>query len=122
MAHRKTLNQKQIELLQWIDEGCTGDGPGEGYAYRVSAAALRSRGLVKVTGKGSRWAATITDAGRKYLNQAETAEAQAPREPNISVTQALVDQVISAGGRKRYPRKAYYEKGVDYARRAELAH
>jgi hypothetical protein len=39
----------------------------EGYAHRVSAAALRSRGLVKISGRGPTWRATITDAGRRLL-------------------------------------------------------
>jgi hypothetical protein len=42
----------------------------EGYAHRVSAAALRSRGLVKISGRGPTWRATITDAGRAFLSPA----------------------------------------------------
>src|SRR5690242_14912605 len=110
MAHRNTLNQNQLDLLRWIDAGCPGDPPGKGYAHRVSAAALRSRRLVQVRGKGRTWTAKLTDAGRQYLAPAEAPEARAPRQANVSVTQEVVDEIIAAGGRKRYPRKAYYEK------------
>lgn len=42
MAHRKTLTQAQLDLLDWIDEGCP-DGVMEGESVRASVmAVLRS--------------------------------------------------------------------------------
>jgi hypothetical protein len=121
MAHRKTLNEKQLTVLRWIDAGCP-DGVMEGYAHRVSAAALRARGLLTISGRGPTWTANITKAGREYLDRAAGPDPPLPRQPSNSVTQQLVDDVIAAQGSLRVPRKQYCQQGaVDYQRRAELA-
>ena len=60
------LNDKQLTVLQWIADGC----PPEimtGTTHKISAAALRSRDLVRISGTGSRWRAEITEAGCAYL-------------------------------------------------------
>ena len=49
MAQRKTLSEAQVALLRWIGDGCPA-GVVEGDSHRISAAALRNRGLVKITG------------------------------------------------------------------------
>jgi hypothetical protein len=64
MAQRKTLTEKQVLLLRWIADGCREGILGDGY-YRISAAALRNRGLVKISGRGPTWTATITKTGVK---------------------------------------------------------
>jgi hypothetical protein len=65
--YRGTLNDAQLAVLRWIEAGCP-PGVMEGYAHRVSAAALRSRDLVKITGRGKTWKAVITPAGRECLD------------------------------------------------------
>jgi len=121
VAHRKTLNARQLAVLQWICDGCP-DGPIGGISARISAGALHNRGLVKTSGRGPTWTAVITDAGRDYLDSAAKPTAPAPRQANQSVTQALVNEVIAAGGTLQVPRQDYRRPGTpDYQRRAELA-
>ena len=121
MAQRKTLDAGQIALLRWIAEGCP-DGVMEGHFHRISASALRSKGLVKISGHGPSWTAKATKTGQGYLEQLEGDDPPVPRQANISVTQQLVDDVIAAGGSLRVPRRHWYAAdGVDYERRALLA-
>lgn len=121
MAQRKTLNETQIAVLRWISNGCSDDGV-DGISTRISAGALRNRGLVRTTGRGPTWKATITAAGKEYMRQVDGPNPSLPRQPNVSVTEQLVNDVIAAGGSLRVPRKRWNDKNaVDYARRAQLA-
>jgi hypothetical protein len=121
MAQRKTLNDVQVGVLRWIDEGCPDDGV-DGVPARISAGALRNRGLVRTSGRGPTWKATITSAGKEYLQQVDGPNPPQPRQPNVSVTQQLVDEVIAGGGSLRVPRKRWNDPDrVDYERRAQLA-
>lgn len=122
MAQRKTLNEVQVDVLRWISEGC-GDGVvADDVSARISAAALRNRGLVRTSGHGPNWKAAITASGKEYLQQVDSPNPPVPRQPNVGVTQQLVEDVIAAGGSLRVPRKHWNEKGtVDYERRAQLA-
>ncbi len=121
MAQRRTLNEGQVALLRWIAEGCP-DGVMDGHFYRISASALRSKGLVKISGHGPTWVAKPTAAGQEYLEQLEGDDPPVPRQANVSVTQQLVEDVIAAGGSMRVPRRNWYAAdGIDYERRALLA-
>jgi hypothetical protein len=121
VAQRTTLPAQQVSILRWIVDGCP-EGVMEGISHRVSAAALRSRGLVKTSGRGPSWTATVTEEGRDYLAQVDGPSPPVPRQANVSVTQQLVDDVIATGGLLRVPRKRWYERdGVDYENRARLA-
>lgn len=94
----------------------------DGDSHRISAAALRRRGLVTISGRGPTWLATITTAGREYLKQADGPIPPVPRQANVSVTEQLVKEVIAAGGSLRVLRKNRHLQGsVDYANRARLA-
>src|SRR4051812_46738926 len=104
LAHRKTLNEKQLDVLRWIADGCP-DGVFTDHSHRISAASLRARGLVTTAGRGPRWRAQITSAGREYLERAARPGAPRPRQASVSVTQQLVDDVIAAGGSLRVPRR-----------------
>jgi hypothetical protein len=64
MAQRNTLSERQVSVLRWIADGSP-QGPIDGYSHRVSAAALRRRGLFETSGGGRSWTATITQAGRE---------------------------------------------------------
>jgi len=104
MAQRKTLSERQLVVLRWIAEGCP-DGVMVDDHHRISAGALRNRGLVTTSGRGPSWSAHISDAGRDYLQRADGPNPPIPREPNLSVTQQLVVDVIAAGGSLRFPRR-----------------
>jgi hypothetical protein len=60
------LNERQLQVLRWIGEGCPA-GFLEGSSYKRTAAALQDRKLVIVSRRGGGWSATLTDAGRHYL-------------------------------------------------------
>jgi hypothetical protein len=96
----------------------------EGYYHRLSAAALRSRGLLRIAGRGPTWHARVTERGLALLGQldqpAETAgpapavlrtselpanepqpEKRAERSAGAAPmlkTEQLVADVIAAGG------------------------
>ena len=69
MAER-TVNARQLEVLKWIAEGCP-DDVMTGDTHKVTARALQSRGLVKVSGRGASWKAHATDAGRYLIEHGE---------------------------------------------------
>ena len=122
MAHRTdALTEQQRAILKWIGDGCPADVMPDD-SHRISAAALRRRGLVRITGRGPTWAAHLTTAGREWIAGSESDDAPAPRQANVSVTQQLVDDVTAAGGSLRVPQHRAWEKGsIDFRRRAELA-
>jgi hypothetical protein len=94
----------------------------DGEYYRISAAALRRRGLVTISGRGESWTAEVTTAGRGYLAEVDGPNPPKPRHPNVLVTEQLVAEVIEAGGSLRVPRSDYrYPDRVDYEHRARLA-
>lgn len=68
MPERVSLNEKQEALLRWIAEGCP-DGVMPDDSHRISAAALRNRGLATTSGRGPSWKAKLTPAGRAYLDE-----------------------------------------------------
>lgn len=134
------LNAKQLAVLNWIAAGCP-DDRYEGYAHRLSAAALRSRGLVRTRGKGPTWRAELTDAGRSHLGlktpRAARAEPPAagggvlarqmtpnarptvgPHKP--SRTEQLVLDLVAAGGVLRLPAR-YGQTGPSARQRAYAA-
>lgn len=121
MAQRKTLTHKQVQLLRWIGDDCP-EGGIEGNFFRISAAALRNRGLVRTSGRGPAWRAQLTPAGKEYLAAVDGPNPPIPREANVSVTEQLVRDVTAAGGAIRVPRRGWYGRDeVDYGHRARLA-
>lgn len=56
-------------MLNWL-AGEPGDGAATN-PQRLTARALETRRLVQVKGRGPRWHATLTDAGRHYLEHGE---------------------------------------------------
>ncbi|MFT8330104.1 hypothetical protein [Bifidobacterium psychraerophilum] len=60
------LNDAQLEVLRWIDDGCP-EGVYRDWSHRSSARALSNRGLVTINGHGSKWRAVLTEAGTYYL-------------------------------------------------------
>lgn len=70
------INDRQAELLERIADGDT-LGSAEAVPQRITARALQARGLVAVSKRGGVFAATITDAGRHYLQHGHHPEADA---------------------------------------------
>ncbi len=93
-----------------------------GESHRISAGALRNRGMVTTSGRGPTWSAEITDAGREYLRLASSPNAPLPRQANGSVTQQLVDDLLAGGGSLRLPRRRWSDRnGVDFEQRPRMA-
>lgn len=62
------MNDRQLDVLKWIAEGCpAGKWPEGDHSYRRSAAALKARGLVSITGHAKTWSASTIEAGTYYL-------------------------------------------------------
>src|SRR5262249_15686713 len=117
------LNAAQQAVLRWIADGCP-DGVMEGYPHRISAAALRTRGLVNISGHGKTWRAELTPSGRSYLerppsepdkpagrrrsagSESGTHASPKPKEPRpLSPTDQLVADLLVAGGVLRVPQR-----------------
>ena len=134
------LNAAQQAVLQWIADGCPA-GVMEGYEHRISAAALRTRGLVRISGHGKTWRAEITTAGRSYLAHRPPVEPRKrarrgepavestpgpgtrpkPKAPRpLSPTDQLVADLLAAGGVLRVPRRRAVGE-PDYEQRAIAA-
>jgi hypothetical protein len=78
MPPRHRLNSLQLATLQWIADGSP-TGAMTGYSHRVSAAALRSRDLIRISGRGPSWRARITPSGQAYLDSPDPVKAGDPR-------------------------------------------
>ncbi len=88
------LSEKQIATLEWIRDGCPAvDGETE-VSRRISAASLKSRGLAKVRGAGATWTASITPAGRAWLEAHPTSVAD-----TVGGSEGLIARVLAADGR-----------------------
>ncbi len=61
----RPVNDKQRKVLEWLSTGGSVDPPEP--EMKLSAAALKTRGLVKVRRPGGVWTAELTDAGRHYI-------------------------------------------------------
>lgn len=60
------LNQRQLDVLRWIGDGCPDrDWPDQ--SHKLTARSLAGRGLADVRRKKKIWTATITAAGQYYL-------------------------------------------------------
>jgi hypothetical protein len=138
------LNQAQVAVLRWIAAGSPA-GVMKGNAHRISAAALRTRDLVRIFGRGNTWRAQLTDRGREELERLEHAESSQPtqrssendhrlrdrprkvgssaaagRAKSLSKTEQLVDDVVAAGGRLCLPDETG-RGGVNWRQRAYAA-
>lgn len=64
----RPVGDRQLEVLRWSADGCpASEWAEDDNVHKISAAALRSRGLTTITAAGKTWTATITDAGTHYL-------------------------------------------------------
>ena len=66
MALDAPLNERQIEVLRWINDGCP-DGRWTDFTFKTTATALASRRLVTVSKRGGAWSAAILPPGEYYI-------------------------------------------------------
>jgi len=92
------LNEQQQSVLRWIADGCP-DGVMEGYGYRISASALRARGLATINGRGLKWRAELTDAGRRSLQEPDQPRAEPVIQPAVSSPPVSNDEHLARGAR-----------------------
>lgn len=133
--YRDGLSAAQLEVLRWVAEGCPA-GRYEGYAHRVSAAALRTRGLLRISGRGPLWKAELTERGAGVVQLPDPppavvtpAAARTPRPTKpeaarparpLSKTEQLIADLIVAGGVLQVP--YWREQGQpDFRQRAIAA-
>lgn len=64
------LNPIQLEVLRWVGDGCP-SGAYEDWSHRITARALHNRGLVRVSGHGAGWKASIEPEGVYYLEHGQ---------------------------------------------------
>lgn len=76
---QRPVNEQQLEVLRWISAGCP-VGVMKDSSFKTSAVALRNRGLAVVSKRG-RWHASLTDAGRHYLEHGTYPVEPASEEP-----------------------------------------
>lgn len=126
------LNPAQVAVLEWIQSGCP-DGvyPTDSYTHRITARALASRGLVRISGHGASWRAEPTERGRVWPEPTEDDEA--PASPARASTQpgaAVVDdehvgataramrrvQRTASGKSSKKPRTRQVQKQETYMR------
>src|SRR5699024_3657091 len=100
--------QRQIDVLRWIGDGWP-DGVmvEEGNPERISAGALRNRGLVTTKGRGPTWSAAITEAGTEYLARVDGTSPPIPRDPNRSGARSLIEEIVAVGGTLRVPERRW---------------
>ncbi|MGW0731626.1 hypothetical protein [Streptomyces sp. NPDC002851] len=84
----KALNERQMQVLRWISQGCP-EGVWGDFTYKTSAQALRNRGLVSIVRRRGHWTAEVTQAGRHYL--------ESGRYPPSSTTQSSTAKKTSSG-------------------------
>jgi excisionase family DNA binding protein len=111
------LNSKQQEVLTWIVEGCpAGVYPDDTFSHRVTARALKNRGLIELSGHGASWRATATERGRLWPKASDEdrleRERQAQRAPKVTAEQGHVEAAPGALSRalRRLPRKTEPKK------------
>jgi len=64
------LNRRQVEVPNWIKDGCP-SGRWTDARFKTVAVALQSRRLASISKRGGAWKATVLPAGVHYLNHGE---------------------------------------------------
>ena len=70
MGFKEPLHQGQVEVLQWVADGCP-EGKWQGHSYKTTANALAGRRLLTISKKGGTWRAELLSAGRYYLEHGD---------------------------------------------------
>lgn len=78
-----SLNERQLEVLKWIHDGCP-DGVWTAFTYKRTTYTPADRKLVTVDKRRGSWSASITDDGRYYHEHGTHKVEQAPAAPVTS--------------------------------------
>jgi hypothetical protein len=122
-------------VLRWVAEGAP-EGRFEGYSHRVSASALKTRGLLSISGRGPTWNATLTERGAAVVELAKAPAPDAAIPPQaieetdpaapepapkpLGKSEQLIAELVAAGGVLRVP--YWREQGQpDYRARVHAA-
>lgn len=89
------INQTQYLVLQWLSTGI-GQPPNE--AWKLSARALANRKLVTISRKAGIYTATVTNEGKRYL-QNNSPTSSSPKSPRQSSTPKVPAARKSARGK-----------------------
>ncbi|MEV4923221.1 hypothetical protein [Streptomyces roseoverticillatus] len=99
---KQQLNERQLSVLQWVDQGCP-DGVWETSSYKISCQALQNRGLLRVSKRQGQWRATLTGAGQHYLDHGnyppappQTRRTAPTRKPAPTVSTTSISDEASA--------------------------
>lgn len=87
------LSEKQVATLEWIRDSCPAVDAETEVSRKISAASLKGRGLATVRGAGATWKASITPAGRAWLQAHPTKVSEAVGGPD-----GLIARVLAADG------------------------
>ena len=96
----RPITSRQLDVLRWIGDGCP---PGRWIdeTHKASAQALASRGLAQVgrpKSTGGAWSATLTEAGRYYLDHGRYPAANRPAVRATDDAHATRQRAIRRGG------------------------
>lgn len=72
------LTTEQLEVLQWVGDGCPADR-WDGHAHKLVARGLANISLIRVHRVGNRWTAEIREAGQYYLKHHRYDPQQLPK-------------------------------------------
>jgi hypothetical protein len=89
------LSTRQVQVLQWISQGCP-DGVWPDFTYKTTSYALAARNLVTVNRRHGSWSAVLTDAGRFYLNNGHYPSQQRQTESRASEDSATAIEALAA--------------------------
>lgn len=103
------LSEKQIATLEWIRDGCPPVDTETEVSRKISAASLKSRGLATVRGADATWKASITPAGRTWLEAHSTAAAVDVGGPDDLIASVLAADGHLAIGDDEQVKDAYEE-------------
>jgi hypothetical protein len=93
------LSEKQVATLVWIQDSCPAVDAETEVSRKISAASLKSRGLATVRGTGATWRASITGAGRAWLEALATTAGDVTGGPDDLIARVLAaDGHLAIGG------------------------
>ena len=111
------LNNKQVNVLRWVRDGCPDGIFTRGYEHRIIARTLERRGLLAITGTGPSWKAVATAAGKTWK---ETPNEEANGLKVEAEPDKLIRQVLHAGGNLVLPKDLALEKKYEQLVRLSL--
>lgn len=101
---RGHVNDKQRKVLEWLASGATQDPPEP--EMKLSAAALRSRGLVRVRRLQGKWTAELTGSGRHYVEHGDYPPEREPTQRPSARSTATATSPNPRAGRAKTRRSA----------------